>query len=333
MQRRLRKLFEMIKTIIVTGGAVFIGSHLCDRLVGRGDTVICLDNLLTGSQKNIVHLMNNPKFLFFKHDVTLSFKSRKFKKIDEIYHLASPADPNTRSPFSYMNHPFETMQVNTIGTWNMCELALKNRAKLSFASTSEVYGDPQVSPQGEDYRGNVSTVGPRSVYDEAKRFGETIVSAHVREKGLDGRITRIFNTYGPRMNIDEGRAVVNFVKQALKGEPITIYGDGKQTRSFCYIEDQIEGQILAMEKDKTCGEIFNIGNLDEITILEFAKIIKKLAKSKSKLIFSQPLPEDDPLRRKPDITKAKIVLLWKPKVSLNQGLAKTIEYFKNTLGI
>src|SRR3990167_8965396 len=320
----------MIKTIIVTGGAGFIGSHLCDRLVGRGDTVICLDNLLTGSQKNIVHLMNNPKFLFFKHDVTLPFKSRKFKKIDEIYHLASPADPNTRSPFSYMNHPFETMQVNTIGTWNMCELALKNRAKLLFASTSEVYGDPQVSPQGEDYRGNVSTTGPRSVYDESKRFGETIVSAFVREKNLNGRITRIFNTYGPRMNINEGRAVVNFIKQALTEGPITIYGDGKQTRSFCYIDDQIAGQILAMEKG-TAGEVFNIGNDEEITILEFAKIIQRLARSKSKIIFSQELPEDDPRQRKPDIKKAKKNLNWKPRISLEEGLLKTIKYFDELL--
>src|SRR4030042_67763 len=196
-----------MKTILVTGGAGFIGSHLCERLVNRGDTVICLDNLLTGSQKNIAHLMSKNNFFFFNHDVCKLFKTRKFEKIDEIYHLASPADPNVNSPFSYMAYPFETMKVNTIGTWNMCELAQKFRAKLSFASTSEVYGDPQVSPQSETYRGNVSTIGPRSVYDESKRFGETIILTFVREKGLNGRITRIFNTYGPRMNLDEGRAV------------------------------------------------------------------------------------------------------------------------------
>src|SRR3990167_3873403 len=264
-----------MKTILVTGGAGFIGSHLCDRLVTRGNTVICLDNLLTGSQKNIAHLLSKSNFFFIKQDVGKLFASRKFNRIDEIYHLASPADPNVNSPVSYMAHPFETMLANSVGTWNMCELALKHNAKFSFASTSEVYGDPQVSPQSEDYRGNVSTTGPRSIYDESKRFGETIVSAFVRKKGLDGRITRIFNTYGPRMNIDEGRAVVNFIKQALKGEPITVYGDGKQTRSFCYMDDQVSGQIAAMEKGKSCGEIFNIGNPDEITILEFAKIIKK----------------------------------------------------------
>ena len=268
----------MSKTILVTGGAGFIGSHLCNRLTERGDTVICLDNLITGSQKNIAHLLSGGQFFFFNHDVTRPFVSRKFAKIDEIYHLASPADPNIRSPFSYMNHPFETMQVNTLGTWNMCELALKYRAKLSFASTSEVYGDPEITPQNEEYRGNVSSVGPRSVYDESKRFGETIVSAFIREKGLNGRIARIFNTYGPRMNSKEGRAVVNFIKQAIRNEAITVYGDGKQTRSFCYIDDQIEGQILAMEKGKS-GEVFNIGNPDERTILDFAQLICKLTKS------------------------------------------------------
>src|SRR4030042_3158288 len=267
-----------MKTVLITGGAGFIGSHLCERLVKRGDIVICLDNLLTGSQKNIAHLMSRNNFSFFNHDVCKPFKSRKIAKIDEIYHLASPADPNIHSPVSYMSYPFETMRVNTIGTWNMCGLALKNQAKLSFSSTSEVYGDPQIAPQDENYRGNVSTVGPRSIYDEAKRFGETIVMAHVREKRLDGRITRIFNTYGPKMNVKEGRAVVNFIKQALINDPITIYGDGKQTRSFCYIDDQIEGQILAMEKPNTQGEVFNIGNNDEKTILEFATLIKKITK-------------------------------------------------------
>src|SRR3990167_7120980 len=320
----------MTKTILVTGGAGFIGSHLCEKLVNRGDTVICLDNLITGSQKNIAHLLGRKTFFFFNHDVVKPFKSNKFRKIDEIYHLASPADPNKNSSFSYLNHPFETMQLNTIGTWNMCELALKHKAKLSFASTSEVYGDPQVSPQSEGYRGNVSPTGPRSVYDEAKRFGETIVSTFVREKGLNAIITRIFNTYGPRMNIEEGRAVVNFINQALLNKPITVYGDGSQTRSFCYISDQIEGQILAMEKGKS-KEVFNIGNPDERTILEFAQIIKKLAKSKSKIIFSQEAPEDDPHQRKPDISKANRILGWKPNVPLKAGLINTIEYFKKTL--
>ena len=316
----------MNKTTLVTGGAGFIGSHLCDRLVKNGKKVICLDNLLTGSQKNVAQLLANKNFFFIKQDVCEPFVSRKFAKIDEIYHLASPADPNVNSPVSYMTHPFETMRVNTEGTWNMCEIALKHKAKLLFASTSEIYGDPQISPQGEDYRGNVSTIGPRAVYDESKRFGETIVSAYVRNKGLDGRITRIFNTYGPKMNPNEGRAVVNFIKQAIKNESITIYGDGSQTRSFCYVDDEVEGLIMAMEKGKS-GEVYNIGNDDERTILEFAKIIKKLAGSKSQIIF-EPLPEDDPVQRKPDITKAKKTLGWYPKIALEKGLLRTIQYFR-----
>ena len=317
----------MDKTILVTGGAGFIGSHLCDKLIQNGHTVICIDNLLTGSQKNIAHLLSKRNFFFIKQDVCESFVSRKFAKIDEIYHLASPADPNVNSPVSYMAHPFETMRVNTEGTWNMCEIALKHKAKLLFASTSEIYGDPQISPQGEDYRGNVSTVGPRAVYDEAKRFGETIVSAFVRNKNLNGRITRIFNTYGPKMNPNEGRAVVNFIKQAIKNEPITIYGDGSQTRSFCYVDDEVEGLILSMGKGKS-GEVYNIGNEEEMAILKFAKLIKKLAESKSKIVFSQSLPEDDPLQRRPDITKGKKLLGWEPKIGLEEGLLKTIQYFR-----
>lgn len=319
-----------MKTCLITGGAGFIGSHLCDRLINQGNFVICLDNLLTGSQKNIAHLLQKNNFLFINQDACKSIKSKKFTKIDEIFHLASPADPNVKSPVSYMVHPFETMQVNTVGTWNICELAIKHKAKLSFSSTSEVYGDPDISPQNENYRGNVSTTGPRSVYDESKRFGETIVTAFVRKKGLDGRITRIFNTYGPRMNIEEGRAVVNFIKQAIRSKPITIYGNGKQTRSFCYIDDQINGQVAAMEKGKK-SQVFNIGNEDELTILDFARTIKRLAKSKSEIVFSQKLPEDDPRRRKPDITKAVNNLKWKPKVNLEKGLLATINYFKEIL--
>src|SRR3990167_3496505 len=315
-----------MKTILVTGGAGFIGSHLCDKLFESGYKVICLDNLLSGSQKIIAHLLSNENFSFVNQDACKPFVSRKFAKIDQIYHLASPADPNINSPVSYMNHPFETMKVNTTGTWNMCELAIKHKTKLLFASTSEIYGNPQVSPQLESYRGNVSTTGPRAVYDESKRFGETIVSAFVRNKNLNGRITRIFNTYGPKMNPDEGRAVVNFIKQAIGNEPLTIYGDGSQTRSFCYVDDEVEGLILAMEKGKS-GEVYNIGNDEETTILEFAKLIKKLAESGSKIVF-KPLPEDDPMQRKPDITKAKKLLGWKPKVKLEDGLLKTIEYFR-----
>ena len=319
----------MNKTILVTGGAGFIGSHLCDKLVEQDNVVICLDNLLTGSQKNIAHLLSRKNFFFVNQDACLPFRSKRFTKIDQIYHLASPADPNVNSPVSYMFYPFETMRVNTIGTWNMCELAIKHNAKLLFASTSEVYGDPQKSPQDEEYRGNVSTTGPRSVYDESKRFGETIVAAFSRNKGLNGRITRIFNTYGPGMNIDEGRAVVNFIKQAIKNEPITVYGNGTQTRSFCHIEDQVEGQILAMEKGAK-GEVYNVGNDDERTILEFAKIIKGLTKSNSDIVFEQ-LPEDDPLQRKPDISKARRLLGWMPRTSLEEGLKFTIDYFRKVL--
>ena len=319
----------MRKAILVTGGAGFIGSHLCDKLVEQDNVVICLDNLLTGSQKNIAHLLSRKNFFFVNQDACLPFRSKRFTKIDQIYHLASPADPNVNSPVSYMSYPFETMRVNTIGTWNMCELAIKHNAKLLFASTSEVYGDPQKSPQDEEYRGNVSTTGPRSVYDEAKRFGETIISAFVRLKGLNARTVRIFNTYGPGMNIKEGRAVVNFIKQAIANELMTIYGDGRQTRSFCYIDDQISGLLLAMEKGVK-GEVYNIGNDDERIILDFAKIIKKLTKSNSEIGFEK-LPEDDPLQRKPDISKARKLLGWMPRTSLEEGLKLTIGYFRKVL--
>lgn len=319
-----------MNTILVTGGAGFIGSHLCEKLVDQDNTVICLDNLLTGSQKNIAHFLSKRNFFFINQDACEPFVSRKFAKIDQIYHLASPADPNISSPVSYMAHPFETMKANTTGTWNMCQLAIKHEAKLLFASTSEVYGDPQLSPQKEDYRGNVSTIGPRAVYDESKRFGETIISAFVRNKKLDAVIVRIFNTYGPRMNPNEGRAVVNFIKQAIRNKPLTIYGDGSQTRSFCYVDDEVEGLILAMEKGKS-GEVFNIGNDDERTILDFARVIKKLAKSDSEIVFSKKSPEDDPRQRKPDITKAKKKLGWEPKTELKEGLLETIDYFRSVL--
>lgn len=317
------------KTIIVTGGAGFLGSHLCKALLAKGYSIICIDNLITGSQKNIVALMTRHDFSFINADVSNKETFNSIGKADEIYHFASPADPNRHSKFSYMAHPFETMLVNTVGTWNVCEFALRVGAKVSFASTSEVYGDPQVSPQDEQYRGNVSTIGPRSVYDEAKRFGETIVMAYVREKGLDCRITRIFNTYGPLMNPNEGRAIVNFTRQAVSGDPITVYGDGSQTRSFCYVDDQIEGQILAMESNSTKGEVFNIGNPMEITILELAQIIKRLAKSNGEIVFSQDLPQDDPKKRCPNVFKAHKILGWKSKIVLEEGLLKTIDYFRS----
>ncbi len=320
----------MKKTILIAGGAGFIGSHMCEYFVNRGDGVVCLDNLITSSEKNIAHLLSKNNFFFFNHDIIKPYFTKRFR-FDEIYHFASPADPNVHSPFSYIAHPFETMKVNTVGTWNLCELAIKNNSKFSFASTSEIYGDPLKTPQDEEYRGNVSTTGPRSVYDEAKRFGETIVSAFIREKRLDGRITRIFNTYGPKMNVDEGRAVVNFIKQALKNEAITIYGDGQQTRSFCYISDQIKGQVLAMESERSTGEIFNIGNDDERRIIEFATMIKKLSNSNSEIVLSEPMPTDDPSMRKPDIEKSRKILGWIPMVGLEEGLALTINYFRKIL--
>ncbi len=322
----------MSKTVIVTGGAGFIGSNLCRALLGKGYKVTAIDNLLTGSKRNIVGFLTQGNFEFIEKDVCNKKTFAGIGRFDEIYHLASPADPNKNSKFSYMAHPFETMTVNSVGTWNVCEAAEKAAAKVSFASTSEVYGDPKVSPQAESYRGNVSTTGPRSVYDEAKRFGETIVSAYVREKGLDARITRIFNTYGPNMNPLEGRAIVNFINQALSGEDLTIYGDGKQTRSFCYVDDQVRGQILAMEDESTKGEVFNIGNPVEMTILEFAETIRKMTATGAKISHAEPLPTDDPKQRKPDITKAKNILGWEPKVGLADGLSSTIEYFKKIKG-
>lgn len=306
--------------VIVTGGAGFLGSHLCDKLVEQGHQVICIDNLLTGSEKNIEHLKNNPNFQFINHDIVKPLPDNL--TCDQIYHLASPASPNKDSKISYQSFPFETMAVNTTGTQNLCEFATKNSAKFLLASTSEVYGDPLEHPQKETYLGNVSTTGPRSVYDEAKRFGETITSAYIRSKGLDGRIIRIFNTYGPRMAAD-GRVVIEIIQAALQNRPLPIFGDGKQTRSFCYISDMVEGIILAMEKGET-GEIYNLGNPDEFTILGLAELAKKLTGSTSNIEFKD-LPEDDPTRRCPDITKAKEKLAWEPKVSLEEGLRKLIE--------
>lgn len=306
--------------VIVTGGAGFLGSHLCDKLIEQGHQVICIDNLLTGSEKNIEHLKNNPDFQFVNHDVSKPLPDNL--TADQVYHLASPASPNKDSKISYQSFPFETMAVNTIGTQNLCEFAAKFNAKFLFASTSEVYGEPLEHPQKETYLGNVSTTGPRSIYDEAKRFGETITSVYIRSKSLDGRIIRIFNTYGPRIAFD-GRVVIEIIQAALENKPLPIFGDGKQTRSFCYISDMVEGIILAMEKGEP-GEIYNLGNPDEFTILELAEFAKKLTGSTSNLEFKD-LPEDDPTRRCPDITKAKEKLGWEPKVSLEEGLKKLIE--------
>lgn len=308
--------------IIVTGGAGFLGSNLVDKLIGQGNEVLAIDNLVTGDLKNLDHLKKNPKFSFLKQDVSQFFQTDF--EAQEIYHLASPASPSSKSPKSYHALPFETMMVNSMGTWLMSQISLQKGAKFLFASTSEVYGDPKEHPQKESYRGNVSTTGPRSVYDESKRFGETITSAFVRSNKLDGRIVRIFNTYGPKMALDDGRVVIEFVTAALDNKPFPVFGDGKQTRSFMYVSDLVDGVILAMEKGQA-GEIYNIGNPNEFTVLELAEKIKSLTHCTSEANFVEKLPEDDPMQRCPDITKAKQELGWEPKVELEEGLKKLIE--------
>lgn len=303
--------------ILLTGGAGFIGSHLCDFLLEKGHYVICADNLLTGDIKNIKHNLQNKRFEFIKHDVTKPLKISG--RIDYVLHFASPA-----SPVDYMNYPLETLDVGSLGTKNLLELAKKKKAKFLLASTSEVYGDPKVSPQSEEYFGNVNPIGPRSVYDEAKRFAEAMTSAYIREKLVDARIVRIFNTYGPRMGLDDGRVVPNFIKQALTGQPLTVYGDGSQTRSFCYVSDMVSG-IYKLMYAKTAGPI-NIGNPKELKVNEFANVILKLTGSRSKIVYKL-LPQDDPKQRRPDISKAKKELAWAPEVDLEEGLRKTIEWF------
>ncbi len=313
--------------IIVTGGAGFLGSHLCDKLISLGHTVIAIDNLLTGNEQNIAHLKDNPNFTFINHDVTLPLPADL--QADQIYHLASPASPNQDSPKSYHALAFETMQVNTNGTWALAQTAVEMKAKFLFASTSEIYGDPLEHPQKETYRGNVSTAGPRSVYDEAKRYGETIVSAFVRSKGLDGRIIRIFNTYGPRLSPDDGRVVTEFVTAALQNQPLPVFGKGTQTRSFCYVSDLIEGIYAAMNSDNTKGEVFNLGNPDEYQVLDLAQKVIELTGTTAEIEYAKELPEDDPLQRCPDITKAKEILDWEPKIGLEEGLGKYIQYLKS----
>ncbi|MBI2593595.1 GDP-mannose 4,6-dehydratase [Candidatus Daviesbacteria bacterium] len=313
--------------ILVTGGAGFLGSNLCSRLLNDGEEVFCLDNLLTGRKENIEDLLKSPLFKFENLDAAEVEKLGDIQ-FDRVYHLASPASPNRHAPRSYLALPFETMKINSIGTWVLAQFAQTQGAKFLFASTSEIYGDPLKHPQKEEYRGNVSTTGLRSVYDESKRFGETITTAFVRYKDLDGRIVRIFNTYGPRMDRD-GRVVIEFVMAALNGDPLPIFGDGKQTRSFCFVDDLIEGIIKAMESENTKGEVFNLGNEEEFTILELAEMVKKVTGSTSEVEIKEALPEDDPIRRKPDISKAKRVLDWEPKVKLEKGLNKLVEYLKS----
>lgn len=304
--------------VLVTGGAGFIGSHLCDLLLGKGHEVVCVDNLVTGNKKNIAHIINK-NFSFIEHNVTKPLYLEE--KIDYIFHLASPA-----SPIDYLELPIQTLKVGALGTHNMLGLAKEKNARFLLASTSEVYGDPLVNPQSEEYWGNVNPIGPRGVYDEAKRFAEAITMAYHRYHGVETRIVRIFNTYGPRMRLNDGRVVPNFIGQALKGEDITVYGDGSQTRSFCYVSDEIEGIYRLMMSDYS--NPMNIGNPEEHTILEFAKFIIKLTGTKSKIIFRE-LPVDDPKQRRPDITKARKILHWEPGVSLEQGLKNTIQYFED----
>lgn len=308
-----------MKRILITGAGGFLGSHLADRFIAEGYYVIGMDNLITGELRNIEHLFQHPNFEFHHHDVS------KFVfvpgDLDYILHFASPA-----SPIDYLKIPIQTLKVGSLGTHNLLGLARVKNARILIASTSEVYGDPLVHPQTEDYYGNVNTIGPRGVYDEAKRFQESITMAYHRFHGLETRIVRIFNTYGPRMRLNDGRVIPAFIGQALRGEDLTIFGDGLQTRSFCYVDDQVEGIFRLLHSDYSLP--VNIGNPDEITILDFAKEIIKLTGTEQKIVF-QPLPENDPLQRQPDITRAKELLGWEPKVSREEGMKLTYDYFKS----
>ncbi len=303
--------------ILVTGGAGFLGSHLCDALLAQGYSVLCVDNLLTGSLRNIEHLRNEPRFEFRDQNVSESFD---FGKVDYIFHFASPA-----SPVDYLEHAIETLLVGSAGTKNCLELAKKYGAKFFLASTSECYGDPLEHPQKETYWGHVNPIGPRSVYDEAKRFAEATTMAYLRYHKVDTHIVRIFNTYGPRLQLNDGRVISNFMKQALRGEELTVYGDGSQTRSFCYVSDEIAGILALANSDE--HEPTNIGNPGEFTILECAQVVLEVTGSKSKIRY-EPLPQDDPKQRRPDITKAKRLFGWEPQIDLRTGLKLSLEYFK-----
>lgn len=305
--------------ILVTGGAGFIGSHLIDRLMEQGQEVICLDNFYTGTRRNIIKWLGNPYFELIRHDITEPIRL----EVDQIYHLACPA-----SPIHYQYNPVKTIKTNVLGTMYMLGLAKRVKARFLLASTSEVYGDPDVHPQTEEYRGNVNCIGPRSCYDEGKRVAETLAFEYYREHKVDIRVARIFNTYGPRMLENDGRVVSNFVVQALRGEPLTVYGQGSQTRSFCYVSDLVEGLMRLMNGD-FIGPV-NLGNPDEYTILELAQVIQGMINPEAELVY-QPLPEDDPKQRQPDITRAKTYLDWSPTIPLNQGLKMTIEDFRSRL--
>jgi len=308
--------------IVITGGAGFLGSHLCDRFLARGDEVVALDNLSTGSVTNIEHLFGRSGFTFVEQDVSQFVWVPG--PVDAVLHFASPA-----SPVDYLELPIQTLKVGSLGTHNTLGLAKAKGARYLLASTSEVYGDPEVHPQPESYWGHVNPIGPRGVYDEAKRFGEAMTMAYHRSHGLDVRIVRIFNVYGPRMRPQDGRVVSNFLVQALKGEPLTVYGDGSQTRSFCYVDDEIEGFLALLEADTT-GPL-NIGNPGEFTVLELAELVLEVTGSSSEIVH-EPLPVDDPRVRKPDLTRTRAILGWEPKIDLREGLVRTAAYFRTCLG-
>lgn len=308
-----------MKRVLITGAAGFLGSHLCDKFIEEGYHVIGMDNLITGDLKNIEHLFKLERFEFYHHDITTFVHVPG--KVDYILHFASPA-----SPIDYLKIPIQTLKVGSLGTHNLLGLAREKNARILIASTSEVYGDPLVHPQTEEYFGNVNTIGPRGVYDEAKRFQESITMAYHRFHGMETRIARIFNTYGPRMRLNDGRVIPAFIGQALRGEDLTVFGDGLQTRSFCYVDDQVEGLYRLLLSDYPLP--VNIGNPGEITILDFAQEIIKLTGTDQKIVF-KPLPQDDPLQREPDISKAKQILGWEPTVSREEGMKKTFEYFKS----
>jgi UDP-glucuronate decarboxylase len=314
-------LEKKIKQILITGGAGFLGSHLCDKLIARGDSLLCLDNFFTGSKKNVSHLLNHPNFELMRHDVTFPL----YVEVNQIFNLACPA-----SPVHYQYDPVQTTKTSVHGAINMLGLAKRVKARILQASTSEVYGDPQVHPQTEDYWGSVNPIGIRSCYDEGKRCAETLFFDYYRQHRLEIKIMRIFNTYGPRMHPNDGRVVSNFIMQALKNEDITIYGDGVQTRSFCYVDDLIDGMVSFMDSDAGFTGPVNIGNPVEVTMLELAETVLRLVGSKSKLVY-RPLPQDDPRQRKPNIDLAQKELGWQPKVSLEDGLKETINYFRGSL--
>lgn len=307
-----------MRNILVTGGAGFLGSHLCERLLDRGDNVICVDNFFTGRKDNILSLIGNPRFEVVRHDIVHPF----FLEVDQIYNLACPA-----SPIAYQYNPIKTIKTSTVGVVNVLGLAKRCRARVLQASTSEVYGDPEVHPQTEDYWGHVNPLGPRSCYDEGKRVAESLCMNYHLAHGLEVRIIRIFNTYGPRMDPNDGRVISNFLTQSMQGEPLTVYGDGTQTRSFCYVDDLIRGMMALMDQDEHTGPV-NVGNPGEYTMLELAEQVLKLTGSKSEIQFV-PLPKDDPKQRCPDITRAKDLLGWTPEVDLVTGLTKTVAYYRD----